>query len=442
LPSAYWSQKLRSAALLIVVSALTGHARAQVPPAGSEPATLPVYQMTRPFYDPAGVKAGSFLLFPKASEAIGYDDNIFASGQHATADAISTTNEALSLASQWAQHSLSANVFATQEVFARHGSNNGDVWSAQASGRIDITTNALFQLDAGFIQQPLARGIAEAGEVPKRPIFNTTDISANYTQHDGRLANRLEFSFRDVAYISDVDASRSGTRYSYRDRLSYDLSSSVSPFAEVVLVQQDWLRRSELRDFDLLTGIFGASFEIPSILQAEFGAGVLRQSYRNAAFDTLVAPTAHEQLIWNVRPLTSIIATVDRTIIGTETFCDARVSSCLSAAGSVLPGDPNVPARRNSLQITTAELGVQHEFWHDVLGEARFRYERDFFDFNGLTDRIFLLRANLRYLINHLLEADLDYTYRERTANLPADRTFNSGPYSENVVSMTLKAGL
>jgi hypothetical protein len=50
--------------------------------------------------------------------------------------------------------------------------------------------------------------------------------------------------------------------------------------------------------------------------------------------------------------------------------------------------------------------------------------------------------VNARYLINRFLKIDLDYLYRDRDANLPADRAFNSGPYTENVVSMTLRAGL
>ena len=85
---------------------------------------------------------------------------------------------------------------------------------------------------------------------------------------------------------------------------------------------------------------------------------------------------------------------------------------------------------------------MQHEFWHDILGQARFRYQRDHFDFNGLTDKTYVFGVNARYLINRFLEADFDYTYRRRSANLPADRTFNSGPFTENVVSLTLKGAL
>jgi hypothetical protein len=443
--SLVFSRRLKTfasgAALALCFAAVALPSRAQNWPAGAEPATLPVYQLARPDYDPAGVRLGALLLYPAASESLAYDDNIFTSDRRRASDLVNTTTESLAIGSQWTQHSLKARLFAAQEIYADHGSNNGIVWGAEASGRADITGEAFFQLDAGFVQQPLARGTAEAGEDPKRPVFNTTDATASYVQRASRAVNRLQFSFHDVAYISARDAARSGTRYTYRDRLSYDLAPDMALFLEGALADQEWEKRATLRNFDLLTGLLGVDVEIPETFQMEVGVGVLRQSYRDSSFETLTTPTASERLVWNVLPLTSILAAVDRTVIGTETFCEPS-GPCLNPSGGFLPGAPGLPAERNSLEMTTAELGIQHEFLHDILGEVRARYERDHFDFNGLTDRTYALRAGVRYLINRFLEADLEYTYRQRTANLPADRTFNSGPFSENVIALTLKAGL
>ena len=107
----------------------------------------------------------------------------------------------------------------------------------------------------------------------------------------------------------------------------------------------------------------------------------------------------------------------------------------------------------NPQQPTLASILRQHGYVTGaVLGSAvldhrfglnqGFDFYYDHFDFNGLTDRTFAVRADVRYLINRYLQASLDYTWRKRTANMPDDRTFNSGPFSENVVSLTLKAAL
>jgi len=431
-----------SGALGLVMTAAAFPASAQVWPADSQPVAAPVYEMPRPFYNSPGIVAGSFLLFPTMSENVAEDDNVFASNRNRTNDLVNTTSEALSIASQWSRHRLGGHLFAAQELYARHSSNNGYFWGADASGRVDITSDAWFQLDGGFVQQPLARGTAEAGTERTRPLFNTSELTASYAQRLGTAVNRLQFSLRDIAYVSDGDATRSGTRYTYRDRVSYDLSPGMTMFLEGAYAELDWLRRPELRDSDLLTGLAGIALEIPGRIQAEFGAGVLRQGFRNGAFDTLIAPIVRERLTWNVLPLTSIVAGVDRTILGTETFCDGGAAACQSAPGGVLPGAAQALGTRNSLETTTADIAVQHEFWHDILGQARFRYQRDHFDFNGLTDKTYVFGVNARYLINRFLEADFDYTYRRRSANLPADRTFNSGPFTENVVSLTLKGAL
>jgi hypothetical protein len=313
-------------------------------------------------------------------------------------------------------------------------------WGSEVSGHLNRTSDALVQLDTGFVRQPLARGTPEAGAQARRPLYDTSDLSLLYTQHVGLAANSLQASIHKTEYLSTQDAARSGVRYSYRDRASYDLSPTISVFIEGNYAQQRWKKRADLRDFDLLTGLAGVHFDLPMRLSGEFGAGALSQSFKNSAFHTLVTPILKEQMIWNVLPLTSIIANVDRTILGTETFCDARTNACLSTSGGPLPGAP--PGNRNSLDTTSMDIGVQHEFLHDILGEARFRYERDHFDFNGLTDKTRTFSTDLRYLINRSLEIDFDYLYRNREVNLPADRTFNSGPYTEHVISLTLKAGL
>ncbi len=70
------------------------------------------------------------------------------------------------------------------------------------------------------------------------------------------------------------------------------------------------------------------------------------------------------------------------------------------------------------------------------------RYAKDRFDFNGLFNNTYAVSLNARYLVNRYLQVDLDYTHAARTANLPDDRTYNSGPYKENAVVLTLRAGL
>ena len=222
--------------------------------------------------------------------------------------------------------------------------------------------------------------------------------------------------------------------------MSYDISDQLSLFIQPCYAHVDRDVRPNERNFDTFTGSGGDSIEIPTIVEADIGVGALRQSYPSNAFRALLAPAANIHMTWNALPLTSVLADINRTVTGTEIFCGEGPGACQTSGGGqhVAPGT----GQRNTLTMTVAQIGVQHEIWHDLLRSAGFRYERDVFDFNDLIDDSYAVNANGRYLINRNLEADIDYTYRVRTANLPNDRTFNSGPFNENVIAATLKAGL
>src|SRR5689334_14368812 len=97
---------------------------AQVAPAEIPAATVPIYQLARPDYDPIGIRLGNFLLFPSASGNAAFDDNIFASEQHLASDFISTSTEQLTVTSQLAPIDLRLHLLATQELYTQHSSNN------------------------------------------------------------------------------------------------------------------------------------------------------------------------------------------------------------------------------------------------------------------------------------------------------------------------------
>ena len=102
---------------------------------------------------------------------------------------------------------------------------------------------------------------------------------------------------------------------------------------------------------------------------------------------------------------------------------------------------PSAGNQRGALEVTSAEVGVQHEFWHNILGQARFRFEQDKFDPVDLVDRNYSVDLGARFLLNQNMELDMSYVLNTRTANQNIF-LYNSGPYQANAVSLTLKAAL
>jgi|GEM_PF-6352126 len=469
------------------------------------PVVAPVYRQPRPAYDPPRFKLGSFLLSPSFQQTLSYDDNIFASDRIRAGDAISTSSEELSLQSQWSRHSLSGRAYFAQQVYSDHSSEDANIFGVEGQGRFDVSNSGFLTFSSGFVQQPQKRDSPQANIAALgRPVYNTVRSAVGYDQGWGSWRNQALIEVTKTAYISDSEAGRSSTELRYRDRLSFAAAGFARPFLQVAYSTRNWRRNGSLRNFDSFTAIAGLRVAIADLVDGEFGAGVLRQGYRNGKFDTLVTPSFSGRLTWNILPLTTLSASADRTVTGIESFCDPSLRlACDTLAGNSIPqligvlngysgcGDghcgnaaqfyaaelrnftnelryrlqfsmpqpnpakflkdvpgvllnqfPGISAssvndpalaihfgeelrqsllrydqgnviglsdQRGALEVLSLEFGVQHEFWHDFLGEARFRFEEDRFEPAGLVDQNYSLNANGRWLINRNLELDLSY---------------------------------
>jgi hypothetical protein len=413
------------------------------PSMSATPPTVAVYDIPRPSYDPTGLLLGSFLFFPLIEQKASYDDNIFASDVHTAADYVNLTREAMSFQSQWSRHSLSGQFFTSQQIFKAHPSEDANSYFGNLSGRLDIANDAFVQLDLTGSQQPQSRAAAVAVTSGfSRPVFNDWQSAVSYEQRFGRWSELAQGSVEKVVYITPEAFGFSFFEPLFRNRLIYAISDRLGVFAEASFRMREWKLQPDLRNYNQLTGLIGFTYVVPTLIDAELGVGAARQAYDNAAFSTLYSPVVNGSVTWNVLPLTSLLANAYRTVAGTEFFCTPGAATCQTASGvAALPGTTRLGTRDAHTQ-TFGSLGVQHEIYHNLLGEAAFSYAHDAFDFDDLTDNTYSPSGNLRYLVNQHFELDLDYAYRIRTSNQPNNRLFNSGPYRENVVTLTLKAGL
>lgn len=418
-------------------------------PQATPPDTLPVFELPRPAYDASGFMLGSFLIKPSAIETGSYDDNIFASDLRDVSDYVNTTSEEATIASQWTRHSLSFDLRTDQQVYATHPEESANTYLASVSGRYDINANSFLNLNGIGSQQPDERAAPQALRTNERPTYNRWGGTLSYDERSGSYLEQFQLGVMQIAYINPDYVYASYVAKSIGDRVSYDTGGLFIPFAEVGYIKNDQVFNPDRQSFRNLSGLIGIDAHIPTVLDAEFGAGVLRESFPNPDFNTLVRPVLSMRMLWNVTPLTSVIANVGRTYSGVESFCNSVPPICeIGPTGNVVPivGPSPLGAlfttHRSTLDATTIKAGVQHEIRHDLLGEADLEYDRDVFDFNNLIDDVYTAEGTLRYLINRHLEVDADYRYRVRTANLPFDFSFNSGPYTENVLSLTVKLAL
>jgi hypothetical protein len=422
---------------------------AQVMPAAAQDAyksrpsaVTPVYQLPRPSYDSPKISLGSFLLAPSFTETLAGNDNIFANDRHQISDLVVTTAEDLSIQSQWLANAATLHAYHAHEWYTGHATENGNTYGVEGSFRFDVTQDAALELSAGIVQQPQERNSPQADRLSlARPIYNTIPVSLHYSQDWGRWHNDAEAGFLQTAYISRAEAARSGIRALYHDRISYGLSGDSWAFLQVGYSTQDWNLLGDLRNFDTLSVMGGLQVQIEDLVEVELAGGMLRQSFVFDGFPDLVTPAFSGHLVWNISPLTTLSASADRTVSGLESVCGAppfNDPACVALLANLFSSSGGF---RGSLETTTMEAGIQHEFWHNMLGQIRFRFVQNRFEPVDLMDRTYTVDLGARFLLNRNMELDISYDLNIRTANQDI-LLYNSGPYKGNIVSMALKAAM
>lgn len=405
------------------------------------PSVIPIYQMSRPLYSLPPINIGGFLAAPTASQMMTYDDNIFASDAHKFGDWIGTTTEGLDLEAPWERDSAGIKASLSQQYYADHSTENANSYSVEGIANFELDNDASIGLHAGFAQQPQLRNSEQAdGNSVGRPIFNTLSGEADYTQDWGHLGNLVQIQAVQTAYISAAQATRSGVKMSYRDRLSYALTGDSWVFVDGTYSHENWLLNGALRNYNILSGLAGVGAQLTDLVDAEIGVGVLRQQFRFSGFPDLVTPIFSGHLTWNVLPLTSVLISTSKTVTGLEAFCSGalRFGSCTTAPG----GSGSNPGNQlGSLELQTSEIELQHEFWHDLLADVRLQYEKQKFSPVNLVDQNYAAIFETRFLVNENWELDLSYSRNIRSAN-QSITLYNSGPYNANTASLTLRGAL
>jgi hypothetical protein len=436
-------------ALSIITAIVAVPARAQLidwPPV-NPPDLKPIYQILRPGYDPTGIDLGGFLLKPMVSETVAYNDNIFASNVHKADDVVSTTSEEMTFESQWSRHFLNIHFRTDEQIYAMHPQEDANTYLANMAGRFEISPTSFVEIDGvgGQLPEQRANPVAlhPGGE---RPIFNLWAGSLTYYQRIDQFVDQFRIAINQNAFIFPQEVYQSNIDEIIGDRVSLDRGYALIPFVEVGYDINVQAYHPSRQSFENLTGSIGVHAHLMTVLDGEFAAGVRRETYVNPDFHTLVRPVIYGKLLWDVTPLTSIDGTLTFDYSGVESFCNSGLVCQISATGNVEPVVPQQPpggalfeTHRSTLQKAGIRLNVEHEIWHNLLGEISVEYDHDVFDLNNLVDNYYTAICNLRYLINRYSEFQISYEYRDRTASLPNDFTFNTGPFKENIISLTLK---
>jgi hypothetical protein len=364
---------------------------------------VPVTQRDRPEYDPLGIRAGSFLIFPSITVSESYDTNVFATPDDEVDDFITQVEPAVTVESNFSRHALGLTAGADVAFYASETDENYEDFFVNGDGRLDITRQSALTAD-------LLAGRFHIGRDDPEDIG--TEEPIEYWQYGGGLAftqafNRLNFRLTGRAMREDY-LDTNGLSNDDRDVNEYDLllrtgflvSPRFNAFVEGRYNIQDRTGPSDdglNRDSDGWEARVGTEVDITALLFGEAYVGYRQQYFDDDAFESEDGFSFGADLTWNPTTLTTVGLT------GGADF------------------EPTQQEGASSDFETTVALSVDHELLRNVLIGGTVGYERDDFTAIDRVDDTFTIGARTTYLLNRYLSLQGGYTFEDRSSDDPTE---------------------
>lgn len=422
---------LRRAVLASLAASLS--AGALLLPAGAlsqEPERgVGVAERARPAYDPVGLRAGSFIVYPAVTGSVAHEDNLFRQANNAQDDLIYTVQPEVIARSQWSRHALSAGATLLANAHDTNDSDDVIEYAVFAEGRVDVTRDTFIEGGVRWDVGHEGRGSPDLPGAAAEPAeLRSLSAAVDLTHRFNRLSLRPGFSYTDTDY-DDVGLVGGGTLNNddrdrevmeVRLRAGYDVSPAVELFALGRYRDTTYdtfddnlggggVARRDSESHDVLAG---AAFDLGALARGEVAAGYTEQTYETPLIADFSGPIFEAGLEWFVTDLTTVSLRGSRSV--QETTLD-------NAAGNL---------------VTRVSAGVDHELLRNLLLGASGYWINNDYDGIAREDDEYGFTARATYLINRNLRAVLQYDYEARDSNVPG------GDYDANILLLSLRAAL
>jgi hypothetical protein len=408
--------------LLVLVAGATASLLAYGAQSQEPNPNVSVTSRPRPDFDPLGIRAGGFLIFPSVSVDGIYDDNVFASDEDEEDDFIFTFSPRIDVRSNFPRHSLNWTLQTDVGRYVDNTDENFWDYGTSLGGRLDITRRNRLVGSARF-----AHG-HDARDDPEDPGVDVADEPVEFDEFGGTLGFEQDFNRFNVRVLGTADRrdydeddpeipedDRDRTLYGGRLRTGYFISPRINAFVEggyrrEVRDTSDQGTPPLKRDNNVYDARVGTGIDITGLLFGEVSVGWGFQEFDESELDSENDLVYGAGLTWNPTRLTSLR---------------------LDASGGFVPSDVGSSNIQNRVG-----LRVDHELLRNVLIGGRVAYTRDDFQETGRVDNRFDVGPDITYLLNRYLSVGAGYTFTT------TDSDDSDEEFTRNVVTLRLNAQL
>jgi hypothetical protein len=356
--------------------------------------TVAVGQEVGP-YDPLGIRAGAFLIYPSLSVAEVYNDNVYAVDNNKDDDLITVIEPQVRAESTFSRHRLGLTAGSEISFHVNEEDEDYQDYFVSGDGQLDITRQNFITGEVLFARDHRDRDDPEdEGDREELTEVYRYGGELAFTQ----LFNRINFTLGAAAlrsaYTESEDADEDDVNYDARLRTGYFVSPRINTFIEG---RYNIERRDREEDFGGIErdsqgwgASVGAEVDLTNLLVGEFSVGYRRQYFDEGDFDEEDGIGYDIDLTWTPTLLTTVTASGG---------ADFR---------------PTTEEEAEANFRSSVGLGVEHELLRNVILAANVGYNRD--DFSGIDriDNTITAGGGVSYLINRNLSIDAGYNYTTR----------------------------
>jgi len=381
-----------------------------------------------PETDAQGITAGSWIILPSVTSEEKFNDNIYATNNTANnggvvSDYITTVSPDVTIRSNWNNGLVTFDANSQSGFYGSHTQENFNDYAFSGTGRLDITRQEYIAVRAGYFHQHEDRTSPNNDFGTKPTTYGLTDTQVEFYDKLNRLSFTLDgllnkYDYTDVpnaagGFIPNSDRSRN--EYSGTGRIGYEIQPLLEAFVKGQYSDRSYDHKVATDGFQrsstgyAITG--GMTMDFGGITFGEIGLGYMARNYDDTRFGTVSGLTADASVTWNVTPITTVKAGVQRSIEETITF--------------------NSPGFIG----TNYNLSVDHELLRNLLLNGFVRVSKNSYEDVGRHDSIVGGGASATYLLNRYANVALSYSHTNQ------DSSQNTLNFAQNLglVRLTLQ---
>ena len=375
-------------------------------------------------YEPLGIRAGSFIIFPTMTGQLAYDDNIYASNTNTKGDFLFVFHPIIRVLSNWSQHALDLTAEAIGSFHGQYGSENTRDFSFAADGRIDVLRDTTVSPRLAYAEHTEQRGTStDPGNAARPTTYGVFDMAVAFERRVARLWGNVTAAWSDTSYdpvrlnngTLRNNKDRNYSRWSADLRAGYDVTPDTSAYLRATYNNIDYGLKppavTENRDSSGFEIGAGADLRIMQPLHGNLFVGYRQQNFVKPLRD-ISGFVYSADLLWEATRLTQV-----------RLFGESTIQQ------------PNFAGTSGVVEQSIG-LGIRHMLLPNVRAGFQAAYVRDSFRGSSRTDDGWDIDLRLDYLMTRKVAFGFGWRTQSRNSSTPL---FN---FDRNIFFAELRADL